>query len=187
MNMKIFYILSFGFLLNACAGTVPTEYNSQSYMKIQNKELIIGDFSYQPFEQGKVKSNQIANTAIGSMFIGEDVAEYFKRATGIELTSSGVKIKEKDADFLTGKVIEFEADDLGYSVDWKFTAEYLMKNGDNVIIDKTYSAKERKTGKFGLPFDYTSVINLLMLDVIEQFMNDLKQITKQPGKLDPFR
>ena len=62
-----------------------------------------------------------------------------------------------------------------------------MKNGYNVIIDKTYSAKERKTGKFGLPFDYTSVINLLMLDVIEQFMNDLKQITKQPGKLDPFR
>ena len=175
-HRKLFLVLDFGFFLNACAGTVPTEYNSQSCIKIKNQELDIGDFTYERFNKGKVKNNQMANTAIGGMYIGEDVSEYFKRATGIELSSSSMKIKAKEAKVITGKVSEFEADDLGYSVDWIFKAQYLMKNKNNIIIDKTYSAKGRKTGKFGLPSDYTSVVNLLMLDVIEQFMDEFNKL-----------
>lgn len=51
-----------------------------------------------------------------------------------------------------------------------------MKNKNNIIIDKTYSAKGRKTGKFGLPSDYSSVVSLLMLNVIEKFMDELNKL-----------
>lgn len=102
-HRKLFLVLGFGFFLNACAGTVPNEYNSQSYIKINNQELDIGDFTYEPFNKDKVKNNQIANTAIGGMYIGEYVSEYFKRATGIELSSSGMKIKAKKQKLLREK------------------------------------------------------------------------------------
>ncbi|MGC6511159.1 MAG: integrase [Parvibaculales bacterium] len=175
---NLIVLLALSFSVGACSGTLPVEYNSQSYIKIKNKELALGEFSYIAFDEGKVKSNQISNTAIGSIFIGEDVALYFKRATAIELGNAGVVINNEDDLELSGNVIQFEADDLGYSVDWTFKVHYLLQNKskEETLIDKRYSAKERKTGKFGLPSDFSSVVNLLMVDVIEQLMRDINNL-----------
>jgi len=137
----------------------------------------MGDFTYAAAEEGKVRTNQIQNTAIGNIVIGEDVASYVRRATALELEKAGAVISSSDGTIIQGRVLRFRADDLGFSVRWSYKVRYeiIRKTTGKQLLAKTYNAQPRTTGKFGMPDDYVPVFNSLIRDGIEQFMADARK------------
>jgi uncharacterized lipoprotein YajG len=173
---KTLALLLLATALSACSGTLPVEYTAQSFGKLPGTRAQMGTFAYQPALDGKVEANQVQNTAIGQIMIGEDLANYVRRATALELEKSGTNVSNSSGSTVEANVIKILADDLGYSVRWSYTVQYTIKAaGGNAKFQKTYEAKERKTGKFSQPSDYTSTFNLLILDGIEQFMADVRE------------
>ncbi|HTH48748.1 MAG TPA: integrase [Candidatus Limnocylindria bacterium] len=161
------------FLLTGCAATIPVTYAPQNFVRFQGS-ADIGTFTYVPASQGKVKANQLQNTAVGSIFIALDVADLVKRATALELEKSGVTIGDKSPIRISGDVLELKAADLGYSVDWTYSVRYkITQSADGTtLLEKTYSADPKKTGKFGLPSDYGPSINEMILSGYDKFARD---------------
>ena len=170
-------------LLGACSGTIPAAYQPQSFVKIGSGEANIGEFRYTPADEGKVKSNQIKNTAIGSIYIATDIANLVRRATALEFERAGISIIDSARYDIQGDVLLFAADDFGYSVDWNYRINYRFseKAAGAVLIDKVYESKEVKTGKFGGARVFTPSINEMILDALEQFMRDVRQLAIYSG------
>ena len=164
--------------LVGCAGTLPTNsYIPQNIVRVDGR-TDVGNFTYRPFLDKKVgKENQIQNTAIGSIYTASSVAEYVKRGTALELEKSGVSIDAGAPISVEGNIIKFMADDLGYSVDWTYIVQYVIRNkiDGSVLFDKTFKPTVKKTGKFGLPLDYANVIAECVLSGYDLFIRE-KQV-----------
>ena len=114
--------------LTGCSATLPVLYVPQTYYKVEGGEVAIGMFRYIPALRGEVKSNQIKNSALGSIYIATDVDNFVKRATALELERAGVVLKD-DATFrVDGNVLKLRAGDLGYSVQWTYEVNYRIIN-----------------------------------------------------------
>lgn len=174
---NLFFIVAVGVLLSGCSGTIPVGYETQSYVKIDGGRAAMGEFAYAPADAGDVETNQLQNTAVGSIYIAEDVSQYVKRATALEMQNAGLTVEESAPLVVTGKVNKLELDDLGYSVDWTYSVTYTVtdERSDQQVFQETYTPDKRTTGKFGQPSDYTSSINLIILAGIEEFLNDAKR------------
>lgn len=159
-------------VLAGCSVTVPVNsYSPQNYTRY-NGSVNVGEFSYLPYEQGKVQKNQFQNTAAGQIFTSTSIADLVKRGTALELEKTGIILGSSNVE-LSGVVKEFKLDDLGYSVDWSYTVNYkLTKLSGAVLLNKDYSADKQKTGKFGLPLDYANVANDMILSAYNKFITD---------------
>lgn len=93
---------------------MPVTYTPQNIVLYQGK-IDVGKFTYKPADQGKVEPNQIKNTAIGTLLIGANIADLVQRATALELEKTGILVNDTFPTQLTGDVLNFKADDLGYS------------------------------------------------------------------------
>lgn len=176
MNRPIILVLFIVFLFGAgCAVQLPTNsYTPQNYVRTSGK-VDMGNFAYLPFNNGKVKkANQIYNTAAGQMYIATDVADYVKRGTALELEKSGIQLTADSPIRLDANVVEFTADDLGYSVEWIYKVQYIIvdKASDAKLFDKTCSPAPKKGGKFGNPIDYANVVSDLILAGYDLFIRD---------------
>lgn len=160
--------------MTGCSGTLPvSNYIAQNYVRYQGK-TDIGKFTYEPSEQGKVKSNQIQNTAVGAIYLASNVADLVQRATALELEKTGFLLGEQNPLQISGTVLEFKANDLGYSVRWSYSIRYKItrKNDATVLLDKVYTADPIKTGKFGTPADLAPSINAMILAGYDKFIRD---------------
>lgn len=163
-------------LMTGCAATLPTNsYTPQNIVRVEGS-IAVENFHYLPAEQGKVKANQIENTAVGSMYISSDVSEFVRRATALELEKSGIVLNEACPIALSGEIIEFKADDFGYSIDWTLRLRYIIKNKatNEILYDKIISPEKKKTGKFGLPSDYANTLGNIVLSAYDIFITDKK-------------
>lgn len=79
----------------ALAGCAPApivlNYAPSSTMTVQGNESVAG-FAYVPAANGKVKANQIRNTAIGNVYLEKNVGEYFKQAFFTESRFVGIHV-----------------------------------------------------------------------------------------------
>lgn len=167
-------VATVGFLaLAGCSGTIPVNYTPHNIVRYQG-DVDVGQFSYAPAKAGKVKTNQVANTAVGSIYLPTNVSDLVRRATAAELEKTGFKLDTSSPLRLTGTILNFEADDLGYSVDWSYAIRYVITNVLNgkQLLSKKYSADPVKTGKFGQASDYSSSINNLILSAYTKFIRD---------------
>lgn len=147
--MKKLFLLSSlvlsAFSLTACVSpSIPTgSYVAQSYNKVEGN-VIIGDFSYLPSEYGNVRSNQIQNTAMGSILLDDSVANLVRQATALELRQSGINVGSGNIK-LDGFVKQFTANDLGFDIDWNYKVNYRITNLKNssIILDKDYFVSEK--------------------------------------------
>ncbi|AFU18677.1 MULTISPECIES: hypothetical protein [Actinobacillus] len=163
----------FSAILTGCSVTLPvSSYVPQNYTRF-NGNVEMGEFTYQPFQQGKVKSNQMQNTAGGQIFTSSNIADLAKRGTALELEKTGIRLVDSNVK-LSGAVKEFKMDDLGYSVDWTYIINYTLTstNTSAVLLNKDYVADPRKTGKFGLPIDYANAANDMILSGYNKFITD---------------
>lgn len=167
-------------LLSGCAGTIPTvSYRPQNIVRCDGAASM-GDFSYSPYVLGIVKKpNQIQNTAIGNIYIATNVSDLVKRATALELEKTGIKLDESAPYTVGGKVLQFKADDLGYSVDWAYSINYMIsdRQSGKVLLDRVYSPPVIKTGKFGEAATFTASLSEIMLSGYELFIRD-KDVVK---------
>lgn len=177
-TMKLFLFLAyFGsvLVLSGCAVTLPTNsYTPQNFVR-KTGSVDMGTFTYVPYVQGLVKKpNQIQNTAAGSMYISMDVADFVKRGTALELEKSGISLNPSSPIKLDGNVLEFKADDLGYSVDWSYKVQYklVQRSDSSILFDKTFTPSPKKTGKFGLPLDYANIAAECVLAGYDLFIRD---------------
>lgn len=166
-------IASAAWVLCGCAGTIPVTYTPQNFVRYHG-EADIGHFSYKPAEQGKVKPNQLQNTAVGSVYIGVNIAELVQRATALELEKTGFVIGDTHPLQISGEVLEFKADDFGYSVLWTYSIRYTIarKADSTILFDKICTAEPKKTGKFSLAADYSPSINEMILAGYDRFIKD---------------
>ncbi len=162
--------------LTGCSGTLPAQYQPQTYDQIENSQARIGEFTYEPANQNGIDTNQLQNTAIGKIKIGTKVADFVQRATALELLRAGVNLDEKNGKEVRGTIHELMLDDLGYSVDWRYKITYtVLNNQEKEEFSETYVASARNTGKFGSPSDYTSTLNEVVLEPIEMFFDDIEE------------
>ena len=182
--------------MTACSGTIPVNYTPQNFVRFEGS-TDIGPFTYAPSRGSEViveptnavnpaafdgttarrltiAPNQIQNTAAGQIYIGVNVGDLVQRATALELEKTGFKIDDRSPLRLSGEVLEFKADDLGYSVDWTYSVRYLIeqKSDGGLLLNETYVAEKKRTGKFGQAADYSSVVNEMILSAYDKFIRD---------------
>ncbi|MEF2144583.1 MAG: hypothetical protein V3573_03985 [Desulfovibrionaceae bacterium] len=171
----IFIVCCLLALLSGCAGTLPVNsYEPQNITRCEGKALV-GNFSYAPFDKGIVsRPNKIHNTALGSIYISVDVADFVKRATALELEKTGIALSEDAPYMVEGNIEEFDIDDLGYSVDWTYAITYAIRDRstNQVAFQKTFRPAPLHSGKFGRPSDFSSTLSEIILSGYNLFIQD---------------
>lgn len=167
--VRLFGLVSSLLLVGACATApgVTINYSPTSTMTLHG-EVTVGKFGYAPAESGKVKDNQIQNTAIGNIYIAQPVADLFERALMLESRFVGITIA--DGPTVHGKINSFIADDLGYSVDWTLDVTYIVDSasGGTQCYQSDKVLKE-KTAKF---FNFNGTLDTIIRKNIEELFKD---------------
>lgn len=180
MSLRSIYLLALmSILLAGCAGTIPVKYSAQNIVRY-NGRVDMARFVYVPAQVGKVASNQIENTAPGgSIYIGANIADLVRRATALELEKTGFQISEIYPIQLSGEVLEFKVDDLGFNAEWRYSVRYKItrKSDRTDLLNKVYVADPRTTGKLGVAADYAPSVNEMILSGYEKFIRD-EQVRK---------
>jgi hypothetical protein len=166
-------VATIAFFCAACSATLPAQYEPQSIVRVKGTSYV-GSFEYQPYLDGDVERNQISSTVVNAIYMGSHVDEFVRRATALEMEMSGIDLNTNADRVVTGRITELTIDALGFSIDWSYEIEYSIVDREDgtVLFRRSYVADPRTTGKFGLPSDYTSALNDLVRDPIEQFLRD---------------
>lgn len=174
----ISFILMLLVFLSGCAGTIPTDsYTPQNHIRYENANSIaVGTFTYSPTCKYPIAPNQIQNTAVGSIYISSNVSDFVKRATALELEKTGLRLSDLASIAVSGDVLEFMADDLGYSIHWTYRIRYKLidQQTGHELYSAEYKPDIKKTGKFGLASDFSSSVSDVVLDGYTLFARDTK-------------
>lgn len=169
--MKVLRSLFASAAVLTLAGCAPApivlNYAPSSTMTVQGSESVAG-FDYLPAANGKVKPNQIRNTAIGNVYLEKNVGEYFKQAFFTESRFVGINVN--GGPVVHGKINEFLIDDLGYSIDWTLDVTYVvdgLSTGEPCFTQD--KASKRHTSKFANVF---GTLNEVMKQNIEEVFKD---------------
>jgi len=149
-NLGRIFLAGLVLALSACASTIPLNYAPSSVMVGEGKAQV-QEFSYLPAQQGKVKPNQIRNTAMGNLLFDRNIDVFVRDAVFAELRFVGVKVGS-EGNVLTGEIQEFLIDDLGYSVDWTLRIRYVVKDAAGQVLFDQVKTTERNTNKFANVF-----------------------------------
>lgn len=136
--------------LAGCASTVPLNYAPSSVLTASGTVQVV-PFRYTPAEQGKVKPNQIRNTAVGNAYFDRNIDVFVRDAVFAELRFVGIKTGA-EGNQLSGEIQEFLIDDLGFSVDWTMTVRYTVKDANGAVVYDQVKTTKRKTSKFANVF-----------------------------------
>ena len=168
-KLKFIGILAFAVITAGCAESpIILNYAPSSTMSIEG-ELKVGDFKYLPAENNSnVKPNQIRNTALGDILLEKNINEYFETALFVESRFVGIKVKDSK-NVVSGEIIEFLIDDLGYSVDWILEVKYVVNQRTESECYDSVHKIEKNTAKFANPF---GTLNEVMKLNIEKAFKD---------------
>jgi hypothetical protein len=133
--------------LAGCSVTAPINYAPSSVLTASGT-VAVSEFRYLPADAGEVAANQIKNTApLGSIKIDRDVKDLIRNAVFAELRQVGVKM-EHPARTLTGEILEFLMDDVGFNVDWTLRIRYTVVGGGPAPTYEAEKVVKRRTDKF---------------------------------------
>jgi len=135
-----------GLVVSGCAESIPIEYTPSSTLTAAGA-VKVGDFAYEPTLKGKMKPNQIHNTAMGTVLLDKNVDVFYRNAVFTELRFVGVKVGTGDKT-LTGDIKEFLIDDLGYSVDWTIDVDYRITDSAGAVVYESDKFTKNHTSKF---------------------------------------
>ncbi len=168
---RILCLAAFALVCGCTAETIPVKYEPQNVVRYQG-QADVGKFTYVATRDG-IASNQLENTEPASVYIGADVAELVRRATALELEKTGVALTERSPVHVSGDVLRFLADDLGFNVDWTYCVRYRVarKSDSREVFDAVYVVAKR-SGKSRLAADLTPSVNELILSAYDQFIRD---------------
>lgn len=161
--------IGFAALLQAgCAATpIPVEYSATSSMSATGS-VVVGDFKYEPAIMGQVATNQLKNTAVGSIKLDKNIDAFVRDGIFKELRNVGIKVDGKNR-VLAGDIKQFLVDDLGYSVDWTVDVRYTVKDESGTILYDSDKLVKSHTAKFANVF---VAINQQIKASAEQLISD---------------
>ncbi|WP_444895870.1 hypothetical protein [Microbulbifer sp. SSSA005] len=167
--VKLFGVIILAVIAAGCAqAPITLNYAPSSTMSVDG-ELKVGKFKYLPAENNnRVKPNQIRNTAMGSILLEKNINEYFETAMFTESRFVGIKVKDSN-NVVSGEIIEFLIDDLGYSIDWTLEVKYLVSADESSECYSKAHKIEKNTAKFANPF---GTLNEVMKLNIEKVFSD---------------
>ena len=104
--------------------------------------LLIGLQSFLQYEEGKVKENQVQNTAASSIFLKQSVAEIFTEEIVSELSSMGFTIEDSSGRTVQGTINKVFVDDMGLVVSRSLEIgfEILAGTNKNTVYSKSFSS-----------------------------------------------
>lgn len=167
-TIRFFGLVTSLLLLGACAtAPVAVNYSPSSTMSLHG-QVTVGKFEYGPAVSGKVKDNQIQNTAIGAIHIDQPVSDLFARALFLESRFVGITLA--DGPTLHGKINTFLIDDLGYSVDWTLDVTYIVDstNGGKQCYQGDKAVKQH-TAKF---VNFSGSLDMIIRKNIDELFKD---------------
>lgn len=151
---------------------LPLNYAPSSVLTAEGK-VDVTAFEYLPAKGGKIKPNQVRNTAMGDILFEKNVDAIMRDAVFSELRLVGVKM-DKSGNVLSGRVEEFLIDDLGYSVDWTLRVRYVVTTPKGDVVYDQVKNVQRNTTKFANVF---GALNETIKLNIEQTIQDPAFIT----------
>lgn len=163
----------FLFVLAGCASRpLPLNYAPSSVLTAEGK-VDVTAFQYLPAQGGKIKPNQVRNTAMGDVVFEKNVDMIMRDAVFSEMRLVGIKM-DKGGNALSGRIEEFLIDDLGYSVDWTLRVRYIVTDPQGQVVYDQVKNVERNTSKFANVF---GALNETIKLNIEQTIQDPAFIT----------
>lgn len=163
-------------MLSGCVSMPITNYTPQNtdYITKYKGSASIGEFTYVLFEQGKVKSNQIANTALGNFYLEGEVADFVRKANIIELERTGISLVPSSSVIIVGKIKDFSVDDLGFSgyFTYKINYKIIEKKTSAIIFERDY-IETRRESKFNATLSSViTILNDLVYSGYDKFIRD---------------
>jgi uncharacterized lipoprotein len=152
--------------LTGCTTILPLNYAPTSKLSASGS-VRVADFQYLPALAGRVKPNQIRNTALDNLIFDQEIGAFYRDAVLKELGFVGVKT-ESGTRTLTGDVREFLIDDLGANVDWTLRVLYRVSEREKSVYESE-KITQRRTAKFGDPF---ATMNETLKLNIEEIIKD---------------
>lgn len=126
-------------LLCGCSITLSMPYQTATTAELKGN-IEVENFKFHP--KSGFSQDQIRNTAIGSVYLTENVDTFFTNALKREMRQSALSIKSGAGCKLSGTVNDFAIDDLGYSVTYISNVHYVLSgNSGKTIFGKTYDVK----------------------------------------------
>lgn len=172
MQTRLLVFLLLWISFSGCAQIKFTlKYDPQSTEEVSGG-IKVADFGYFPNEG--IEQNEIRETAVGRIFLTEDVGIYFSNATKREFRQSGLSLKGNCK--LEGEVNEFLIDSLGFSSDYVTDVRYILYDGTGkVLLDNSYTVKFN-TSKF-------VVVDILLNNINKAVSDNIKQLLTDPAFL----
>jgi hypothetical protein len=99
----------------------------------------VGTFRYLQYEEGKVKENQVENTAATPIFLKQSVAEIVTEEIVSELSSMGFTINGSSARTIQGTINKLLVDDMGLVVKYSMEIGFEIPAGTNKDTDYSKS------------------------------------------------
>jgi len=160
--------------LSGCASTMPVYYAPSSVLSASGSVSVM-PFTYAPAQSGKVKWNQIRNTAMTRILLDQNVDVMFRDAVFKELRFVGVKVGNSNR-HLFGEIQEFAVDDLGFTVDWTLTVKYRVVASNSTAYEGTKEIKRRtaKAPNFSGALNETIKLNIEELIKDPAFVSAIK-------------
>lgn len=155
--------------LTGCSSApVVLNYAPSSTMSVKGAQKV-GQFDYVPARNGKIKPNQIRNTAVGNVEFEKSIDQYFQQAVFTESRFVGITA-DADKPLLHGSINDFLIDDLGFSIDWSLDVTYVVDaaDGGKPCYDQKKTVNKH-TSKFINPF---GTLNEVMKLNIEELFKD---------------
>lgn len=128
----------------------------------------VDSFRYLPALDGKIKPNQLKNTAIGPILLDHNIDTFYRDAVFKELRFVGVNVTAGNL-HLSGDINEFLVGDLGFTVDWTVDVRYVVKAADGTTVYDSEKITKNNTAKFANAFQ---VLDTQIKDNIEELLKD---------------
>lgn len=154
-------------LAGCSTAPVVLNYAPSSTMTVKGSDQV-GAFDYAPAHAGKIKPNQIRNTAIGNVMLDKTVDKYFEQALFTESRFVGIAVNG-GGPVVHGVINDFLIDDLGYSIDWTLDVTYVVDGQVGAACYTQTKTTNKHTAKFANPF---GTLNEVMKQNIEALFSD---------------
>jgi hypothetical protein len=134
-----------------------------------NGPVKVEKFIYVPNAEGKVKANQIQNTAIGSIFTTENVDKFITESVIKQLSFVGYSVDDSSGRIVSGSINEFMRDDLGVSCAWSLSVKYEVEKEGKNVYSNTFNAKTSTPKE---PEFVQGAVYQIVRECIEKFLKD---------------
>lgn len=156
--------------LSGCGGvTLTLPYQPVTTAEVKGN-VEVETFKYYP--KDGFAQNQVRNTALGKLYLTENVDDFITNAVRRELRQATLSLKQGAKCKLQGEINDFALDDLGYSVTYISNIHYTLSDNSGTALYDNIVDVNFKTSKFLVAQAVFANVNKAISDNVDKFIND---------------